>query len=268
MNAVRLIVLAVAALAAVFAALFVRSAMQPAAAPAPVVVEQAAAPEVVQVLVAARDMSPSSRISGADFRWTNWPVEAVMPAFITREARPDAMDELSGAVTRAAFVDGEPILPGKLVQPGEAGFMAAVIDPGMRAVAVPISAESGAGGFILPNDRVDVLVTTSARDMGYISEVLVENVRVLAIDQTYVDDGEGVVLGSTATLELTPQQTSSVALGVAEGDIVLALRSVADREGGPRLPNGADDEAGERRGREVRIIRYGAEQRVALGGTP
>ena len=267
MNAVRLIVLAVAALAAVFAAVFVRSAMQPAAAPAPVVVEQVAEPEVVQVLVAARDMSPSLRISGADFRWTNWPAEAVLPAYITRDARPDAMEEFTGAVTRAAFVNGEPILPGKLVQPGDAGFMAAVIDPGMRAVAVPISAESGAGGFILPNDRVDVLVTTSARDLGYVSELLVENVRVLAIDQTYVDDGESVVLGSTATLELTPGQTRAVALGVAEGDIVLALRSVADREGGPRLSDGsAEDETG--RGREVRIIRYGAEQRVALGGTP
>ena len=267
MNAVRLIVLAVAALAAVFAAIFVRSAMQPAAAPAPVVVEQAAAPEVVQVLVAARDMSPSLRVSGADFRWTSWPVEAVLPAYITRDARPDAMDEFSGSVTRAYLVEGEPILAGKLVQPGEAGFMAAVIDPGMRAVAVPISAESGAGGFILPNDRVDVLVTTSARDAGYVSELLVENVRVLAIDQTYVDDGESVVLGSTATLELTPGQTRAVALGVAEGDIVLALRSVADREGGARLPNGESDE-GDGRGREVRIIRYGAEQRVALGGTP
>ena len=267
MNALRLIVLAVAALAAVFAAVFVRGAMQPAPAPAPVVAEQAAEPEVAQVLVAARDMSPSSRVTGADFRWADWPVEAVMPAFVTRDMRPGAMDEMSGAVTRAAFVEGEPILPGKLVQPGEAGFMAAVIDPGMRAVAVPISAESGAGGFILPNDRVDVLVTTSARDMGYISELLVENVRVLAIDQTYVDDGESVVLGSTATLELTPGQTRSVALGVAEGDIVLALRSVADRDGGPRLSEGGTSEdPGPRR--EVRIIRYGAEQRVALGGTP
>ena len=261
MNAVRLIVLAVAALAAVFAAVFVRGAMQPAAAPAPVIVEQAAEPEVMQVLVAARDVSPSMRVSASDFRWADWPVEAVMPAFLNRNDNPDALETLSGSIARAAFVDGEPILP------GEAGFMAAVIDPGMRAVAVPISAESGAGGFILPNDRVDVLVTTSARDMGYVSEVLVENVRVLAIDQTYVEDGESVVLGSTATLELTPEQTRAVALGVAAGDIVLALRSVADREGGPRLPDGSSG-ANSGNGREVRIIRYGAEQRVALGGTP
>ena len=267
MNAVRLIVLAVAALAAVFAAVFVRSAMQPAAAPAPVIVEQAVEPEVMQVLVAARDISPSMRVSASDFRWTDWPVEAVMPAFLNRNDNPDALETLSGSIARAAFVDGEPILPGKLVQPGEAGFMAAVIDPGMRAVAVPISAEAGAGGFILPNDRVDVLVTTSVRDRGYVSDVLVENVRVLAIDQTYVEDGESVVLGSTATLELTPEQTRAVALGVAEGDIVLALRSVADREGGPRLPDGSSN-GQTQNGREVRIIRYGAEQRVALGGTP
>ena len=120
MNAVRLIVLAVAALAAVFAAVFVRSAMQPPPAPAPVVVEQVAEPEVVQVLVAARDMSPSLRVSGGDFRWTNWPAEAVLPAYVTRDARPDALEEFNGAVTRAAFVSGDPA--GQAGAAGRGGF--------------------------------------------------------------------------------------------------------------------------------------------------
>jgi len=266
MNTVRLVVLAVAAIAAVLAAVFVRNAMQPASAPVTVAapVQAAPAPEVVQVLVAARDIPAAGRVAAEDFSWVSWPQDVVPPNFMTRDTHPEALETLEGAVARATFTQGEPILPGKLIHPGDAGFMAAVIDPGMRAVAVPISAESSAGGFILPNDRVDVLVTAESEALGYTSELMVENVRVLAIDQTYVEDGDSVVLGSTATLELTPHQAQAVAGATAGGDIVLALRSVADRAGGPRLPNG-DTEGGP--GREVRVIRYGAQQRVALGGT-
>lgn len=265
MNAVRLIVLAVAALAAVFAAVFVRGAMQqPAAAPAPVIA--APEPALSRVLVAARDIAPAERVTAGDFRWADWPEEAVMPAFMTQASNADALETLSGSVARGAFAAGEPVLPGKLVHPGEAGFMAAVIDPGMRAVAVPISAESSAGGFILPNDRVDILVTVDGPERGYVSNLIVENVRVLAIDQTYVEEGDSVVLGSTATLELSPDQTREVARAVVEGDIVLALRSVADRAGGPRLPGAQTaDRSAEQ---VVRVIRYGQEQRVALGGAP
>jgi pilus assembly protein CpaB len=113
--------------------------------------------------------------------------------------------------------------------------MAAVLTPGMRAVAVPISARSGAGGFILPNDRVDIIVTREG-DNGYGSDIVVENVRVLAIDQIYSETEDGAVVGSTATLELSSTQARNVALSVAAGDVSLALRSIADTEGGPRLP--------------------------------
>lgn len=270
MNIVRIIVLIVAGLAAVAAAVFVRGAMQP---PAPVEASQsvAAAPSEPQmrVLAAVRDIGPGERVTPADFRWTAWPPEAVIPAYVTQQADGDALERLAGSVARTRFSAGEPVIERKLVQPGEAGFMAAVLTPGMRAVAVPISARSGAGGFILPNDRVDIIATEErGRTMG--ATIVVENARVLAIDQTYSEEENGAVLGSTATLELTQEQSRTVSRAVAVGDVSLALRSLADTTGGPRLPGGDSaapvDEAGEQ---VVRVIRYGQERRVALqGGAP
>lgn len=147
--------------------------------------------------------------------------------------------------------------------------MAAVLTPGMRAVAVPISARSGAGGFILPNDRVDIIATED-NERGVGAAIIVENVRVLAIDQTYSEEEDGAVVGSTATLELTQEQAREVSRSVAVGDVSLALRSVADTAGGPRLPNGAEVESVAPPAHQfVRVIRYGNEQRVALqGGAP
>ncbi|MCC5997082.1 MAG: Flp pilus assembly protein CpaB [Oceanicaulis sp.] len=266
MNAVRLIVLAVAGLAAIGAAFFVRGAMQPAPAPAaqPAAEQPAPAPrvETMRVLVAARDIAAGERVNAGSFRWAPWPEEAVIAGYLTRARNAEAIEQLSGAVARTTMVAGEPILPGRLVQPGQAGFMAAVIEPGMRAVAVPISARSGAGGFILPNDRVDILLTLPANE-NFATRTVVENVRVLAIDQRHSEERDGAVVGSTATLELTPGQARSVSMAVASGTVSLALRSIADTEGGARLPEGADDTAS---GRVVRMFRYGEEQRVALGG--
>ena len=269
MNIVRIIVLAVAALAALLAAVFVRGAMQPPA-PEPAA-EQAAAPQSapqMRVLAAARDIGPGERVGAADFRWTAWPEEAVIPAYLTEQADADALERLSGAVARSSFSAGEPVIERKLVQPGQAGFMAAVLTPGMRAVAVPISARSGAGGFILPNDRVDIIATED-NETGIGAAITVENVRVLAIDQTYSEEEDGAVLGSTATLELTQEQARVVSRAVAVGDVSLALRSVADTTGGPRLPGGEASEPGASGRQTVRVIRYGNEQRVALqGGAP
>ncbi|XBQ14829.1 MAG: Flp pilus assembly protein CpaB [Oceanicaulis sp.] len=266
MNIIRIVVLVVAGLAAVIAAVFVRGAMQPAPAAAPAQVEAPAAPEPVRVLAAARDVVPGARLTAADLRWAPWPEEAVLPNHIVREADPDAADRIEGAVSRNGLTAGEPIIEARLVHPGEAGFMAAVLQPGMRAVAVPTSARAGAGGFILPNDRVDILVALD-RDGALTTDVVVENVRVLAIDQSYSETEDGAVVGSTATLELLPDQARAVALAVAAGDVSLALRSVADGQGGPRLPGELTDtnEAGEP-ARSVRVFRYGREEVVALGG--
>ena len=264
MNIVRIAVLIVAGLAALAAAFFVRGAMQPAPAGPVEPVAVVAPVEPALVLVAARDIAPGERVAAGDFRWTPWPKEAVLPSYVAQATSPNALETLSGAVARTGFVAGEPAIEAKLVQPGQAGFMAAVLTPGMRAVAVPISARSGAGGFILPNDRVDIIVTHETEN-GFGSDVVVENVRVLAIDQIYSETENGAVVGSTATLELTSQQARSVALSVAAGDVSLALRSVADTEGGARLPGEADEEIGGERA-TVRVFRYGSEQRLALGG--
>ncbi|MGJ3231055.1 MAG: Flp pilus assembly protein CpaB [Oceanicaulis sp.] len=266
MNVVRIIVLIVAGLAAVVAAVFVRGAMQPApAAPSRI---EAAAPEPVttRILAASRELGPGDRLEPSDMRWVAWPQEAVLGFHIVQGGEGDPMEVYAGAISRTAFSAGEPLNPARLVKAGEAGFMAAVLSPGMRAVAVPTSARAGAGGFILPNDRVDILVSVDD-DTGLRTEVVVENVRVLAIDQTSSDDGEGAQVGSTATVELTPGQSRAVALAVAAGDVSLALRSVSDTAGGPRLPgDAADPDAGSAAAREVRMFRYGREQRVALGG--
>jgi pilus assembly protein CpaB len=266
MNLVRIIVLVVAGIAALAAAVFVRGAMQTAPPAAVETAAPAPAPQM-RVLAAVRDIGPGERVSAGDFRWTAWPEEAVIAAYLTQSDDPDAMDRLAGAVARTSFSAGEPVIERKLVQPGQAGFMAAVLSPGMRAMAVPISARSGAGGFILPNDRVDIIATEEI-DGGVGATITVENVRVLAIDQSYSEEEDGAVIGSTATLELTQEQARTVSRAVAVGDVSLALRSVADTGGGPRLPGG--DAVSDTGGRQfVRVIRYGQEQRVALqGGAP
>jgi pilus assembly protein CpaB len=265
MNLVRIIVLIVAGLAALAAAFFVRGAMQPAPAPVQPVVEAAPAAQTSRVLVASRDIAPGERVTANDFRWAPWPEEAVLPNYVNQAANPDGLETLTGAVARTGFAAGEPANMAKLIQPGDAGFMSAVLTPGMRAVAVPISARSGAGGFILPNDRVDIIVTRESAN-GFGSDLVVENVRVLAIDQIYSETEDGAVVGSTATLELSSSQARSVALAVAVGDVSLALRSIADTEGGARFA-GADETSQEGVTSSVRVFRYGSEQRVALGGS-
>lgn len=264
MNLIRIIVLLVAGLAAVAAAFFVRGAMQPAPG-GPQQVAAQAAPEPARVLAAAGELAAGQRLTAGDLRWVDWPEEAVLGFHVTRDAEPEAVERFTGAIVRAPISAGEPINQARLVLAGEAGFMAAVLTPGMRAVAVPTSARAGAGGFILPNDRVDILVSIDGQS-GISTDVVVENVRVLAIDQSSSDDEDGAVVGSTATVELTPPQARAVALAVAAGDISLALRSVADTAGGPRLPGEAPVAADQPAPRVVRVFRYGEEQRVALGG--
>ncbi|WP_417468533.1 Flp pilus assembly protein CpaB [Maricaulis sp.] len=273
MNAVRIAILIAAAIAAIAVAFFVRQAMStPEAAPAVVVEERPA----VRILAARRDLDTGERVGAADFYWQTWPDEAMSPGYIL-ENRGKGIEDFAGSVVRAPIGQGEPITGRRLVQPGDAGFMAAVLSPGMRAAAVPISAERGAGGFILPNDRVDVIVAFEEETQGqrgmtraYVARTIVENVRVLAIDQTY-GEGEENVVGETATLELTPDQARAVSLAVARGEITLVLRSLLDNEDGPVLISGGetplamgDSSSDDTRQRNVTLIRYGQSQSLAL----
>jgi pilus assembly protein CpaB len=149
------------------------------------------------------------------------------------------MSKLKGSVVRAAMYKGEPVRVSKLVGQGK-NLMASILPKGMRAVATQISAETSAGGFILPNDRVDVIMTRRASKTGvqgsggatgYITETILHNIRVLAIDQTIQEDEKGkkTKVGTTATLELTPEQAEIITVAQQMADkLTLALRSVKD----------------------------------------
>lgn len=275
MNAVRIAILAAAAVAAIAVAFFVKQAMSGKDAAPQVVQVEEQRPEL-RILAARGDLAIGARVSASDLYWQAWPPEAVSPGYVV-ENRGQTIEDFAGSVVRAPIGQGEPVTGRRLVQPGDAGFMAAVLSPGMRAVAVPISPETGAGGFILPNDRVDVLVTfdeeTEGRRGGrnIVARTVVENVRVLAIDQVFGDgEGEENVIGDTATLELTPEQARAMSLAVARGEVHLVLRSLSDNEGGPVLINGGESPAGDEdfggRPSSVTLIRYGRAQQVALAG--
>ncbi|MEC9249457.1 MAG: Flp pilus assembly protein CpaB [Pseudomonadota bacterium] len=273
MNALRIGILAAAAVAAIAVAFFVRQAMS-TEEPQVAQVEQRPA---IRILAARRDISVGERVSASDFYWQSWPEEAVSPGYIVENRGQDA-SEFAGAVVRSAIRQGEPVTGRRLVQQGDAGFMSAVLGPGMRAVAVPTSAETGAGGFILPNDRVDVIVSfqqenEETRRREYVARTIVENARVLAIDQTYADEeGEGTVVGETATLELTAAQAREVSLAVAQGEVTLILRALEDTTTGPSLVSGGDSLAAapvsndDDSVRRVTLIRYGRAQTLALAG--
>jgi pilus assembly protein CpaB len=215
------------------------------------------------VLVAANSINLGDSVRADDLRWQQWPAEGVTPGLITRESQPDAPSQLSGSVARAPFIAGEPIKEQKLIKISEGGVMAAILPSGMRAISTPIREETAAGGFILPNDRVDVILSHKLK-VGQkeepVSEAVLRNVRVLAIGQEIENkDGEKVATGKTATLELTPRQAEVLALAQSIGEISLSLRSLADTN-----PNQAETAAkiGDANGGSVKILKYGVPSRT------
>jgi pilus assembly protein CpaB len=232
MKAARIVVLGVAVVAGGLAALMAgRQAVVTAPAPEPV-----AKLDTTEVLVAKGDIGLGQSVSGPDMQWQTWPVAAAGPYFIRRPDKPNAIEDFSGSIARAPMVAGEPIREAKLIKANGSGFMAAILPSGMRAVSTEISPETGAGGFILPNDHVDVLLSRRDRDAekasghdSFISETILNNIRVLAIDQAVEEkNGQKVVVGKTATLELAPRQAETLALARQLGTLSLALRSLAD----------------------------------------
>jgi pilus assembly protein CpaB len=237
MKAARLVVLGVAVAAGGIAAyLAAGSKTPPPPPPAPVVQIQ-----MVDVLVAKSDLSRGQVIENQDIGWQTWPAEAANSNFIKKSDRPDAIDQFVGAIVRVAMVAGDPIRDPNVVMAKGSGFMAAVLPQGMRAVAVDISPETSAGGFILPDDRVDVLLTrhdkAAEKATGvekFTSDTILSNVRVLAVDQTLDEKGgTKVVVGKTATLELTEQQAETLQLAKQTGTISLTLRSLLDANSSP-----------------------------------
>ena len=300
MKPARIIVICVAAVAAIGLALVVRAMGSPSNSPT-AVAAAAAVPvrPMAKVLVAAKDLQPGQRLTESDLAWKDWPVDEVNPAFITDGTTPlPAVEAAAGAaapaapptgavasVTRAAndlatggakadyigsvvrepILAGEPIVSRKIVRAGDSGYMAAYLEPGMRAMAIRVTVETAAGGFILPGDRVDVLLTreTNLSNAGaqegdrskFASSTVMQNIKVRAIDQsTRAGDDEQAVVGATATLEVGPRDAEALALAKSEGELSLVLRSYADT-GGPS-------------GRVAPVARQSTAVRVYRGGAP
>jgi pilus assembly protein CpaB len=270
MNTPRLVVLGLAAVAAGGAAFLARGLLG-GGTPA---VHASLAPQVTmsEVLVAASDLAPGQKLAPEQVRWQKWPRSSVDPSFMTQQSTPNLEAAIKGTVVRSPIVTGEPITDAKVVHSDAAGFMAATLMPGMRAVSIPISVASLAGGFILPNDRVDLMLTSQVAGDShrFRATTFLRNVRVLAIDQAFSDAKNGtqkpVSDVKTATLELTPTQAERVARAQASGTLSLSLRPLADhlavnatggqdRVAAARAKYNNGSESSE--GGEVSVIRYG-----------
>jgi pilus assembly protein CpaB len=255
MKVARVLVLVVALAAGGAAAFLVGSDDEkpPENAPAPV-----AQFPTVDVLIAKSDIGMGTAIAAEDLQWQAWPAATTGASYVVKKDRPNAIEELAGAITRAPFTAGEPIREAKLIKAnGAAGYMAAILPSGMRAVSTEISPETGAGGFILPNDRVDVILSrrpnSDAKGASKpVSETILTNVRVLAIDQTVEEkNGQRVVVGKTATLELSPRQAESLAQSRQLGTLSLALRSLLDASKTTEVDDGPDQKT------EINTVRFG-----------
>ncbi|WP_309085964.1 Flp pilus assembly protein CpaB [Chelativorans sp.] len=269
MNKSRIMILGVAVAAAVGAGYLAKNL---AASQEVVVVQPGPSEPAIktsEVLVIAEDV-PMGETLGSAVRWQAWPADSINDTFITRDREPKAVEELQNAVARVTLYAGEPLRRAKLVQGAGQSFMSAILPPGKRAVATQIAADTSAGGFILPNDYVDVVMTRRSDDAaatnGFVTETILENIRVLAIDQTIHEDEEGrrVKLGETATLELTPEQAEVITVAQQMADrLTLSLRSIADTSQAPADP-GLYLVTGKGRGNSVRLIKSGE---VSVVGT-
>ncbi|MEO5806234.1 Flp pilus assembly protein CpaB [Devosia sp.] len=273
MKPARIILLAVALLAGGLAAFLVmRGGGQPA--PQIITTEVTTQEAKVQILVAKAAIGTGERLTPETVEWQDWPEGAVRPEYVNIATMPDAPTKLTGSVVRFEFFPGEPIRQAKLVSTDQ-GYLSAVLSKGMRGVSVPVDAASSAGGFVVPNDRVDVLLT-QATPTGQSSQVVLTNVRVLAIGKRLGELGasggatapapEGgpqaqVFDSSTiATLELDPSQTETLVNAKALGTLSLALRSIADFTDTTDAAPSANQ--------AVRLIRYGKELSVTSSATP
>jgi pilus assembly protein CpaB len=258
MKPARLIVLAVALAAGGVAAYLASGSRAPEAPKGPPPPPPLA---TVEVLVAKADLNIGQVVGARDIGWQIWPAASTGSNFIRKPDRPDAIKDFVGAIVRTPIMAGEPIRDSKVVAGKGGGFMAAILPHGMRAISMDVSPESGAGGFILPNDHVDVVLTrrdkAAERITGvekYVSDTILRNVRVLAIDQNVEEkDGQKVVVGKTATIELDPHQAETLALSRQLGTISLTLRSLLDSQS--PTPEGGD--SGDAKSRTVNTVRYG-----------
>lgn len=254
MKYARLLVLGVALGAGALAARMVMTSQAPS--PEPVVAKAPEKAEKVAILVADKDIGLGNKLAARDLSWTDWPRDAVPPGAITKDADPKARDTYIGQIARAPIYRGEPIRAQRLINTDK-GFMAAMLPKGKRAIAVGVEAETTAGGFILPGDKVDLILTREKSGASVMSETILENIRVLAIDTTTAGEKDEKSLSPkrTATLELAPEQAEIVAQAQQLGTIALALRSAQDS---------SDDEVEQvRRRGGVNFVKYGVSSQAS-----
>jgi pilus assembly protein CpaB len=269
MDRKKVILLVCALLIAAVTAFMARSMFAGGAAPK--AVAQKPVPTGPQVIVATRALPVGTIITADAFRYQPWPKELIEEAyFLKKEGEPDATEQLVGTVVRNPITAGQPITQGSLVSPGDRGFLAAALGPGMRAVSVPVSALTGVSGFVFPGDRVDLVLTQKIAGTGEdqdraalafkVSETVIRNLRVLAVDQraTPTVDEKGNTIPSKyklVTLEVTPRIAEKIAVAQTIGTLSLSLRSLADNaaeleqalaSGDVKLPAGATAEEEEK----------------------
>jgi pilus assembly protein CpaB len=253
MNTARIVVLTIAIGAGGIAAYLASGSDRPEVTTQPV-----AQVPTVDVLVAKSDIGLGQTVKADDMQWQSWPAASANSSFISKASKADAIKEITGSIARAPFITGEPIREPKLIKANGSGFMAAILPSGFRAISTEISPETGAGGFILPNDRVDVILSKREKNRDdklpdiVSAEIILTNIRVLAIDQAPKEkDGTSTIIGRTATLELKPEQAETLARSRQAGTISLALRSITDANTVAKV----EEEI--RRGEGLNVIRYG-----------
>lgn len=195
--------------------------------------EEAVVAPAKKVLVAKNDLTAGSFVSEEDLTWQPWPEEGIVDTYVVEGAR--TTEDFVGTVVRSAINAGQPLTDARVVHSGDRGFLAAVLDPGKRAVSVPVNATSGIAGFVFPGDWVDVILTVRLRvedDEGknkerLFSETLLSDVRVLAVDQAVENAEAEVAVPKTATLEVDPKQAEKIAIGLEMGNLSLSLHSLA-----------------------------------------
>jgi len=276
----------------------------------PVAAAEAPAVVMTQILVASQDLEIGTRIENSHMEWRGFPAEAVNAAWIVEgagsiptpsRATPDAegeadaaeaeggeaataqvqraaeriagggvREQVVGAVVRERILAGEPIVASKLVRAGQSGFLAVVLEPGRRAMSVPLSQEHGAGGFILPGDRVDVIMSRRAEQAidgrdGFITATVLINIKVLAIGETTEAGDSQNVTGAHATLEVSPRDAEVLALAQTQGELYLVLRSYADAQQPSGAAASTQTRADNSESRAVRVFRNGAVTEVPVG---
>jgi len=240
------------------------------------------------VLVAKRDLPVGTQLKAGDIGWQPWPAATLNAAYTTNGANPapapdnpvkkaattvqaaavgaNAMESMYGAIVKEPMLTGEPILARKVVRGGQGGYMSVVLQPGMRAIAITINVETSAGGWVLPGDRVDVMQSqeqfdASGKGMGKATRTVVQNLKVLAIDQKVEPDKDAkTVVGGVATLEAAPDAAAALVDAKAKGgQMFLTLRSYADLGG----PSGVGNPASAR-SMPIRVFKDGHAEEVTV----